>query len=114
MKKSPIITKQQFLEIIDLLKRQEQKDNEFCDFMEKYLDGRFVPMISEHSHNAAVKLLEHVFEDTEGQGWITWFLYDNNFGENKHEATIGKKKYIISNAEKMYDLLVKLMNTKDE
>jgi len=45
--KKLFISKEEFVEICGLLKKQEEKDHKFCDFMETYLDGRFVPVMNE-------------------------------------------------------------------
>ena len=109
----PFMTKAQFKEVIELLKKQKESDHRFADFMEGYLDGRFVPTMSEHAHSAAIKALSAAFNDKdEGCGtFVEWFVYECDFGKNRMSARLGGKDYAITNAGQMYDLLVKWMNS---
>ena len=106
----PNITKKDFLDICKLLETQSKKDNEFADFMEKYLDGRFVPMMNEHVILANKKLMNAAFHDTVedeyGYTWWTWFCYENDFGAKKMEAYVNGEQYVISSPSKFYDFMV--------
>ena len=116
----PVITKEQFCEIIEMLKEQQDKDREFAVFMEKYLDGRFVPMMSERAQSAAMKALSAIFNDVVGDSdetedtWMEWFAYDCDWGNNEKNltATIDGKEYTVKSAGDMYELLVAWMNFK--
>ena len=116
MKKLPIISKEEFIEVIDLLKKQYEKDYSFADFMEKYLDGRCVPMMSEYNGSAVIKLLSYIFDDRipneSDLTWIEWFIYENDWGNKKLSAHFNNNPYIISSADDMYDFLVDWINFK--
>ena len=47
--------------------------------------------------DVAVKLAEKYFGDT--NDWISWFMYDNEFGENGYEATIDDSEVKIDSIE---------------
>ena len=93
---TPCISKAEFIDVVDLIKKQYKKDNEFADFMEKYLDGRFVPVMSEFYGLAIVKALSYIFDDRVpdkyDSTWIEWFMYDNDFGEKKMQAYLNDKE----------------------
>ena len=110
--KRPAITKEEFLEAVALLKAQEKKDMEFADFMEKYLDGRCVPTLSDHSTKAAVKLLALAFGDRSEEDWISWFAYENDWGADGKQVKLEswKRWRRIKTPERMYDFLVEWMN----
>lgn len=115
-KTAPAITKEEFLEVIKLLHDQEKKDHEFGDFMEKYLDGRFVPMMSDCASMAALKALSACFNDRVKSKydttWIDWFFYENDCGEKKMQCYLKKKEYVIDSAEAMYDFLALWMGSR--
>lgn len=114
--KKLLITKKDFLEICSLIKKQNAKDEAFCDFMEKYLDGRFVPMMNEHFNLAIEKLMNVAFDDTVsddyGYTWWSWFVYECDFGKKKMEARLLGKPYIISSPEKFYDFMKEWVKQK--
>ena len=112
------ITKEEFMEVISRLEKQDEKDNEFCDFMEKYLDGRFVPQMSTDAHTAALMALSLACGEKLSAGkngdmtWCEWFCYECNFGRNVMSAYLCKKEYVIRSASDMYDFLVLLNGRK--
>lgn len=109
-KKTPFITKDEFVECVNTLKEQEKKDTEFADFMEKYLDGRCVPTLSDHATKAAMKLLALAFEDRSKETWVEWFAYECEFGARPMSVYVNDKEYVISSAEEMYDFMTMYMN----
>jgi len=110
--KLPAISKNEFMEAVTLLREQEKKDMEFADFMEKYLDGRFVPTISDCASKAAMKLLALAFDDRSENTWIEWFAYENDWGEKMLQVKLNswKRWRRIKTPERMYDFLVEWMN----
>jgi hypothetical protein len=110
------MTKDDFRKVVDLLRLQEKKDTEFADFMEKYLDGRCVPMLSDHALSAVEASLSAIFGDRKtderDMSWIEWFFYECDFGDSPMSAYLGKKEYVIASADDMYDFLVVWMNWK--
>ena len=113
--KKPLISKKDFLEICKLIEKQQTKDNEFCDFMEGYLNGRFVPMINEHVNTAIDKMMDILFQDntgtldSEGYSWWTWFMYEDDFGKKNMEAYTNGKQYVISSPSKFYDFMKEML-----
>jgi hypothetical protein len=114
----PIITKEQFVEIISLIQKQSDKDHNFTDFMETYLDGRFIPTMNDHYSLAIQKLLNIIFNDIEtdkyDMTWCDWFAYENNFGKNKMSCWLNEVEYVISTPEEFYDFMVLWMNLPKE
>jgi len=111
----PTISKKEFLEVIKLIKEQEKKDDEFCKFMEKYLDGRFIPMMNEHAMLAITKLMNIALKETnEEDSWWDWFLYECNMGEKEMSAFINKKEYVIKSPESFYDFVVTFLESVPE
>ena len=53
--------------------------------------------------NAFDALLDVIDED----GWIQWFIYDNDCGANGYLAAIGKKKHKITTLKELANFLVK-------
>ena len=104
-----IISKEDFVEIIDLIQKQQQKDIEFANFMEKYLDGRFIPTMNDYLTLALEKLFCYVFDDSEfsDDSWISWFMYDNEFGKKEHSVYLNEREYNIDSPETFYDFLIK-------
>jgi hypothetical protein len=110
----PIITKEEFVDIINLAEKQYDKDIKFADFMETYLDGRFVPMMSDYNGTAVIKLLNYIFNDRTADSWIDWFFYETDFGKTPMSAWIHGIEYKITSPETMYDVLVIWMNLSVE
>ena len=112
--KEPSITKVEFIEVIGLLREQDKKDHVFADFMENYLDGRFVPMMSEKANSAAMKSLALHFGDRltskHDMTWIEWWAYECDWGAKDNKAHINGVEFPVSDASMFYDMMVMWMN----
>ena len=108
--KYPIISKIDFINIISLLQQQYDKDIKFADFMELYLDGRCVPILSDFATLAAMKSLTLLTEDLKlnksEDSWVDWFAYETDFGKDPKSAFLDEKEYVISSPDEMYEFLV--------
>jgi len=109
----PTISKEMFLEVVEHIQAQNKKDNQFADFMENYLDGRFVPTMNDHSHVAVSKLMSAAFHDLEedqfGYTWWDWFQYECDMGAKPMSAFLDKKEYVIDSPEVFYDFMCKYL-----
>jgi hypothetical protein len=110
-----MIPKKQFKEILNLIKKQHDKDTKFADFMESYLDGRCVPTMSTEMQLAFEKLFFHNVEcgtdyyeedkSTYDMTWIEWFIYECNWGKSPMSATIDGKEFVVNSIDVFYSLL---------
>lgn len=104
-----MIAKEKLKEIFDLIKKQEKKDTAFADFMETYLDGRYVPTLNNELTKAFNLLFAYTIEGVTDVvpecTLIEWYIYETYFGENPLEATIGKKDFLVDSFDAFYDLL---------
>ncbi len=99
-----MISKKLFKEMMSAIEKQRLKDLKFCKNMESYLDGNFVPTMSDISVDALIRLLVNIMEGTDNvdESWISWWLYDVNC---EGDANIDGKEYIIKNTGDLYDLI---------
>jgi len=108
------ITFEQFDEIIKLVKKQYDSDNKLCDFLEGYFDGNMIPTFNENYHNAIMKLLKIAFcDDNDNNGWIDWFVYECNFGDNPMQCKLDGIEYKISSSLDFYNFML-IYNEKME
>jgi len=107
--RKPKISKELFVEVVKLVKEQAAKDDEFCTFIEKYIDGRGVPIMNELNSLAIEKLMNAAFHDTEedetGYTWWEWFAYETDYGQKPMSAFIDKREYSITSPEIFYDFM---------
>jgi len=108
--KRPMITKEKFVELCGMIEKQEKKDHEFADFMENYLDGRFIPVMNETNNLVIEQLMNAVFHDSEndeyGYTWWSWFVYECDLGKKPMEARFGRKTFVVDSPEVFYDFMV--------
>jgi len=107
-----MIPRYAFKEIIKLLKSQFDKEMKFADFMEDYLNGRYVPTLSDNLSKAFQILIfysvEFGFDDEHNKEltWFDWYMYDCEFGENPSKASFDNKEYLIDSDDTFYDMLI--------
>lgn len=106
-----MITKQEFIEIINKLKEVDDFVNETNDKARKLNDAIISDFFNAASlsishETIVVKLLENIFND---KGIISWWLYELNYGRNTDMAWIeenGVRTYLYT-AEDLYNYLIK-------
>jgi len=68
-----------------------------CEFGNEFLDDY-------------INLLEHLVDDN--SKWVSWFVFENDFGEKELDVIIDNKKYKITSDKVFYDIC--LINVKEE
>jgi len=100
-----MLTKQQFCEVIDLIKKQREADDKFYDGMQMAFPDSYPPMLpNDNLWNALMKSLSYAMNDT--AEFIEWWIYEDDM---KGELTVTDNdvKYAFHNADELYDYLFK-------
>lgn len=109
-----MITKKEFVEIINRLKNYNDLQDKIDDLFKDLIDNKEQDFCNAGSicighETIVVELLENIFNDKE---IISWWLYDLDYGRKFELGCIYKEKenkivnIDLSNAEKLYDYLV--------
>lgn len=73
------------------------------------LDSDFNQISFGKFENIIVKLLEDVMKDN--SEWISWWIYEADFGEKKHIANSvtlsGGERFLLKNSGDLYDLITR-------
>ena len=107
-----MITKSQFVNVINVLKKNENFIEELTNLNRKY-DTHIefeTPMES-----TIIKLLEIIFNDSD---YISWWIWETNFGQCCIDEPIiwdeNNNPIDVSTTELFYDFLIDNMNCKKE
>ena len=109
-----MITKKQFVEIINKLKKVNDFVNKTNDEARKLDDAIISDFFNAQSlsishESIVIELLENMFEDGD---IISWWIYDLEYGTKYEDGCITEEDGTIidvSTAEKLYDYLIKNM-----
>lgn len=110
-----MITKQEFVDIIDKLKEVNDFVNETNDKARKLNDAIILDFFNASSlsishENIVVKLLENMFNDKD---ILSWWLYDLDYGRKYKDGYIteaDRTEIDLSTPEKLYDYLISISN----
>ena len=100
-----MLTKEQFCEIIDIIKKQREADDKFYDGMKMAFPDSYPPMLpNDNLWSALMKSLSYAMNDT--AEFIEWWIYEDDM---KGELTVTDNdvEYAFHNAGELYDYLVK-------
>ena len=102
-----------FKKAIEAIKKQQEKELKFCKALEDIIDGRFVPEISTDILHALIECLEDVMGDVidEHGGWISWWIYEKDFGKEKKMTAHYKNGRLIK-LDTIEDLYIFLKKNK--
>ena len=108
-----IYTKEEFVEALRILQDIDEWDNKLYDAGIQLHDGcPLYETISEYVH-----MLEHMFEVEDE--WISWWCWETDYGRDEKMTTVydgedeERNKVVLDSAEKLYDFLVKCMESNN-
>ena len=106
-----MITKQEFVDIINRLKDYNDLQNKIDKLFEENIDNREMDFMNAGSicighETIVVKLLENMFNDKDT---ISWWIYECNYGRDFSlgDLEVDGVEIDLTTAEKLYDYLVK-------
>ena len=113
-----MISKEKFLEIINRLKSYNELQNKINDLFKENIDNKEMDFMNAGSicvghESVVVYLLEKIF-DTD---MISYFIYELDYGEKYKAGCVldeNMNEIDLSTAEKMYDYLVKSLESEEE
>ena len=97
------MTKEQFVEVIKLHKQSTDNLNEYYKMGLDLLDNKNSPV--EPLFKAIDILFDSIYTE-EGVEWISWYIYDNNYGEQGLTAFDGEIQ-ICKDIDELYDYIQK-------
>lgn len=95
------MNKEQFIEIFNKIKLLEEQQHEYYKFGIDLFESQY-PVLST-SHEIIDLFFKSHYNDI-GMDWISWFMYENDFGESKMEAW-DNDKLICQTADELYDYI---------
>ena len=113
-----MISKEKFVEIINRLKKYNELQNDINELFNESIDNKEMDFMNAWSicighESVVVYLLEKIF-DTD---MISYFIYELDYGEKYKEGCVldeNMNEIDLSTAEKMYDYLVKSLESEGE
>lgn len=113
-----IISKDKFIEIINRLKSYDELQNKINDLFKENIDNKEMDFMNAGSicighESVVVYLLERMF-DTD---MISYFIYELDYGERYKKGCVldeNMNEIDLSTAEKMYDYLVKSLESEEK
>lgn len=100
-----MLTKEQFCDVIDLIKKQREADDKFYDGMQMAFPDSYPPMLSNYNlWSALMKSLSYAMNDTDK--FIEWWVYEDQM-KGKLTVMDNDVEYAFHNADELYDYLVK-------
>lgn len=113
-----MISKEKFVEIINRLKKYNELQNDINELFNESIDNKEMDFINAGSicighESVVVYLLEKMF-DTD---MISYWIYELNYGKEYTDGCVldeNMNEIDLSTAEKMYDYLVKSLESEGE
>ena len=113
-----IISKEKFVEIIDRLRDYNDLQDKINDLFKENIDNKEADFMNAGSicighETIVVELLENMFSD---RNTIGWWLYECNYGRDFSigDLEVDGVEVDLSTAEKLYDYLIKSLESEGE
>lgn len=107
-----MLTKEQFCEVIDLIKKQREADDKFYDGMQMAFPDSYPPMLpNDNLWSALMKSLSYAMNDT--TEFIEWWVFEDNM-EGRLAVTDDTGEYAFHNAEEFYEYFSKNYNQEEK
>lgn len=103
-----MLTKEQFCEIIDIIKEQQKADDKFYEGMKMAFPDSYAPLLPNGDlWKATIKSLSYTMNDNDD--FIEWWVFEDNM-EGRLTVTDDTGEYAFHNAGELYDYLAKIYN----
>lgn len=103
-----MITKEQFCDVINLIKKQIEQEEIFDKGMEMAFPESYAPTLPDHNlWDAVIKCLSYALNDVDE--FIDWWINEDCM-KGRLDITDNGIKYTFHNAEELYDYLVENYN----
>lgn len=100
-----MITKEQFVSIMEKLKKQHDYDRNFTRLMGEAFPETHPPVYdNSRVMDAAIELMKLHFD---GDDTVEWWIYETDFGEKDMYIIDNDQKFYFESAERLYDYLMK-------
>ena len=96
------MTKEQFLELIKLLKTMSDNSEKYMKLGIDLYEGEH--SVVEPAYRVIDLLLDSIYT-VEGVDWFNWFCYENDFGEKQMEAYDENKNLICQTVDDLFDYI---------
>lgn len=113
-----MITKQEFIKIIKRLRDYSDLQDKIQDLFRDSIDNKELDFMNAGSicvghETIVVKLLENMFND---KNTISWWLYECNYGRDFSlgDLEVNGVEIDLSTAEKLYDHLIKSLESEEK
>lgn len=113
-----MITKQEFVDIINRLRNYNDLQNKIQDLFKDNIENREMDFMNAGSicighETVVVKLLENIFNDKEDL--IGWWIYEQNYGRTYSigDLEVNGVGIDLTTPEKLYDYLISEMGYDD-
>ena len=103
-----MLNKEQFCKIMDKFEKQYRESEEWTQKIYDVFGG--TDFWYEHTYlDVVISTIETVMdckEDRDGYTWITWWIYEDDFGKNELAVELNGKKYTLVTHEDLYELMM--------
>lgn len=109
------ISKEIFIETINILKKQHEKDLKFSEILGEMFNTYPLLYSYQDIESQLIKLLKVQFDDNHRDSWIEYFIYELEFGSKYVEGCAKYKNgdnINLSNPEHLYTFLIETINEK--
>ena len=100
------MTAQELDERLQPIKDYRQRCDEANEALQKWADNSFVCVdIGGKLLDAYVAALSRELGDNSKDTWLSWFIWENDFGVRGHECTVNGEKYTITNTADLLEVI---------
>ena len=96
--------KEEFCKHIFTIEQYFEKMQKFSDALLQMFDALGIYTADDGIVGSLITMLEHVMGDNEQ--WISYFIYDCNFGKDDREIEFHDKVYVLKTSEDLYNFLL--------
>jgi hypothetical protein len=102
-----MLSKKDFIICMNKIKSNQKYLEKFIKDIGKYFDDIYIFDLGDQSLYNQIEILKIAVENTSGDNWIDWYIYENDWGKKEFTAGYDKDIKPIKTYSDLYDLIVK-------
>ena len=105
-----MISKKDFIRCMKRIQKNQKNLEKFMDDIGKYFDDVYIFSLGDQLLYTQIEILKVAVEDDFDDNWIDWYIFENEWGNNRWEAGYDDKTTPIVDFDGLYNLILERKN----
>ena len=101
-----MLSKRDFIICMKIIRKNEKEIEKFVEDIGKYFDSVYIFDLGNNAIINQIEIVKIAMEENVDNSWIDWYIYENDWGNNKLTAGYENNINPVKNSSHLYQLIL--------